>query len=132
MPILLYNSKIFFAGYEFSATLNQVSLEYGAEALDATKFGDAGRVNQGGLKTSRATANGFWGAGANSVDQVLFDSMGLDDAVLMVFPDAITAGATSTGSGYMFKVVEARYTLGGAVGVLAPFTLEVEGRGADA
>lgn len=132
MADVLTNAKIFFGGYEFSSKFNQVALEYGAESLDATKFGDSSRVQQGGLKTSRVTGGGFWEAGVGLVDEVMFDSIGLADAVVIVFPDAITEGATSTGAGFMFKVTEARYTLGGAVGVLTPFTFEAEGRGAGA
>lgn len=132
MAIVLTNAKIFLAGYELSGDLNQISLEYAAESLDATVFGNASRVRQGGLKTSRASARGFWQAGSNAVDPVLFDTIALADAVLVAFPETITEGATSTGSGYMFKVTEARYGFGGAVGDLLPFTLEAEGRGVGA
>lgn len=130
--VVLTNAKILLAGYDLSGDFNQIALEYQAESLDATVFGNTSRVRQGGLKTSRATGAGFWQAGNNAVDPVLFDNVGVDDTVLMVFPGGITEGSTSTGSGYMQKVTTGRYGFGGAVGELLPFTIEVEGRGAGA
>ena len=60
------------------------------------------------------------------------DLVGSTDDVFMLFPAGLTEGSTSTGSGYMFKTTLARYTVGGAVGDLLPFTLDAEGRGAGA
>ena len=58
------------------------------------------------------------------------DSHALADAVVMVFPEAIGEGATSTGSGYMMRAVELQYQHGGKVGDLHPFTVTAQGRGA--
>mgnify|MGYP001560340394 CR=1 FL=1 len=126
------NAKIFFAGYDISAQFNQIALAYDAESLDETTFGNSTRTRKGGLKTSRASGGGFWEAGANKIDPILFESLALEDAVVMVFAEGVTEGSTSTGSGHMFKSTLARYNLGGAVGDLLPFTLEAEGRGAGA
>ena len=123
------NAQIFYAGYEFTSQMNRVDLTLEVEALDNTVFGQTTRTRTGGLKNARATAAGFWTAGAGSVDDVGFNSVNLEDAVFMLFPEGITEGSTSTGAGAMFKVSESRYTFGGAVGELLPFTLDVMGRG---
>ena len=128
--LVFKNAKIFLGGYDLSGDFNRIELSYEAESLDATVFGNDSRVRRGGLKTSRAAGSGLWQAGANLVDRVLFDSVGFEDAVLMLFPDGVTEGSTSTGSGYMEKTLVARYGVGGAGGDLLPVTLEAETRGA--
>lgn len=128
--VVYKNANLFYAGYNLSGDLNSLALAYAAESLDATVFGNDTRVRKGGLKTASISGGGFWQAGSNAVDPVLFDSLALDDAVAMLFPEAITEGGTSTGSGYMLKVTQARYEFGGAVGDLLPFTVELAGRGA--
>lgn len=132
MSVVLTDAKVFFAGYDLSGQHNRIELTNEVEALDNTAFGQATRTRTKGLFNSRATGAGFWQAGTGNVDAVIFESLALDDAVVMLFPEAITEGATSTGSGYMFKVTESRNTLGGAVGELLPFTLDLQGRGVGA
>lgn len=128
-PIVFMNAKIFFHGYDLSADLNEVALEYQSESLDQTAFGDTTRTRKGGLKAARATGRGFWRAGANVVDPALFTEVGEDDRVLTLFPVAPIEGSTSTGSGYAFKVALMTYTLGGPAGALLPFDFVAEGRG---
>lgn len=129
MAIVLTNAKVFLAGYNISGDLNRVAVEYEAEALDATVFGNDSRVMKGGLKAARVNGAGFWQAGSNAIDPVLFDGIGFDDGALLIYPEGITEGATSTGSGYMFRVTQARYQPGGTVGDLLPFSFEAQGRG---
>ena len=118
-------------GKEGARENNRMGLEYTVEALDETVFGTAGtRSMKGGLRTSRLTGEGFFNAGSNSVHQVFMDSHAVADIGVMLFPEAIGEGATSTGSGYMFRAVELTYTHGGAIGELHPFTVSAEGRGA--
>ena len=112
--------------------MNRVELGFSAESLDNTVFGQTTRTRTSGLKDARATAAGFWTAGVGNVDDVGFNAMAGEDQVVMLFPDAVAEGATSTGVGFMFKVLHARYSLGGTVGELLPFTLELQGRGVGA
>ena len=132
MAILFTNAKIFIAGYDLSGDFNEVALEYEAESLDTTVFGSATRTMRGGLKASRVNGRGFVQHGANLVSEALFNEVGRDDRVVMLFPDGITEGATSTGSGYMFKAVETQYQHGGAVGEMLAFDFAAEGRGVGA
>ena len=125
-------ADIYLAGYRLSGDFNQIALEYGAESLEATVFGNDTRVMKGGLKTSRVSGAGFYQAGVGTISPVLHDLVGSTDDVLMAFPAAIVEGSTSTGAGFMFKTFTSRYTVGGQVGDLLPFTIEAEGRGAGA
>ena len=130
MSVVFTNANIFFAGYEVDSQFNEVALEYSAESLDETAFGADTRTMRGGLKVARMTGAGFFKAGVNEVDQIWYDSHALADAVILIFPEAIGVGATSTGSGYMMKANLLRYETGGAVGEILPFTISAEGRGA--
>lgn len=131
MSLLFTNASLFYAGYSLASQHNQMALEYSVEELDETVFGtDGTRKKKGGLRSSKLTGQGFFNAGANSVHQVFMDSHAVSDVGVMVFPEAISEGATSTGSGYMFRAVELQYTHGGAIGALHPFTVSATGRGA--
>ena len=130
MSVAFTNANIFFGGYEVTAQHNQVALEFSAESLDETAFGADTRKMRGGLKVARMTSAGFFKAGVGEVDQIWYDSHALADAVILLFPEAIAVGATSTGSGYMMKATLLQYQTGGTVGDILPCSIPAEGRGA--
>lgn len=130
MSIVFKDAKVFYAGYELSGDMNQVAVDYSAQALDVTAFGATSRTMRGGLKVVRASGRGFYSPGNNRVDPVLFDNVGFDDGLAMMFPETITEGATSTGSGYMFRVTQSQFRQGGQVGEVHPFEFALEGRDA--
>ena len=130
MALLFRDARIFFAGYEPTTQFNQVALEFEAEALDETAFGDSTRKMRGGLKTARMSGGGYFAAGSNQVDPVFFESIDLSDAVVMVAADDITEGATSSGFVYGFKSNLMSYApMSQSVGELQGFTIMAEGRG---
>ena len=133
MAILFTNAEIYLGGVEFTAQFNQVSLTFEAEPLDETVFGLATRKMKGGLKHSVAQGAGFFQAdGGSAVDPIMFDGVGVSDAVLSLFPEGITEGSTSTGAGYALKVVQTTFSWGETVGALLPFSFEAQGRGIQA
>ena len=129
MSVTFTNPALFYGGYSLAAQHNKVQLDYSAESLDETTFGIGYRTKKGGLRVSKLTGEGFFNAGSNAVHQVFMDSHALTNTVVMLFPEAIAEGATSTGSGYMCYATELQYTIGGKVGDLLPFTFSAEGRG---
>lgn len=130
MAITFTNASLFYGGYAIQGQHNQMGLEFSAEALDDTKFGADTRTMKGGLKVARLTGAGHFEAGVGKVNQIFMDDLAVSDVVVMLFPEAIGEGATSTGSGYMFRAVRLNYQTGGAVGELLPFSVSAEGRGA--
>lgn len=131
--VVFKDADVFYEGVDLSGQLNEVTLEYGVEILDATTFGQSTRIRKGGLTTPRASMRGFWDAdAAGQPDVELFEGVGVDDRVLTLFPDGITEGSTGAGSGFAFKVVAVSYAPGGAVGELLPFTFTADGRGIEA
>ena len=130
--VVFKSAEIFLGGVEVTGDFNEVAMSLEAESLDATVFGNATRVHKGGLKDASVTGGGFWQAGANAIDPTVFESFDVTEQVISLYPDGITEGSTSTGSGYAFKAMTAKYTLGGAVGALLPFSIEAHGRGVGA
>lgn len=120
MAALVYKDAVILAfGSDLTAELNELTIEYGAEQLDATTFGADTRVNKGGLLTASISVGGLGSFGANLAEAVLFDGMGDDNTVVAVFPAGVTEG---TLNGYAMEAVVTDFTIGGAVGVLAPFS----------
>ncbi len=134
MAIVFKDAKIFASGYEVQSQFNKVALDSAVEALGETTFGMSTRSMRGGLKTVRLTGGGFYQACTGNVDPVFHESVALQDIVVALFPEEITEGATSTGSGYMFKAEILKWTPieNGQVGALQMFNLEAAGRGVGA
>ena len=130
MTVTFTNATLLYGGYSLAGQHNKMGLEYSAESLEDTVFGADTRTMKGGLKVTRLTGEGFFNAGANTVHQIFMDSHALADVVVMLFPETIGEGATSTGAGFMLRAVELQYRHGGTVGALHPFTVSAQGRGA--
>ena len=125
------NAKIFAAGYDLSGDHNMIGVELSAEMLDETCFGDTTRIRKGGLTLANVTGAGFWDASAGHVDAILFGQVGVDDVVVLVFPNGITEGSL-TDMGFGFKGVVEKYDLKGDVAQLLAFDTSILGRGIEA
>lgn len=120
---VLTDAKIFLAGRDFSGQSNAVALEYSADMLDATTFGQDTRINTAGLKSAVGSCAGHWDATDDtSVDPVAFARLGTADQPLVIAEDG-DVGDTA----YMKRVALGEYTLGGQIGELLPFSLTFEG-----
>lgn len=148
MATILYRNAILLVnGQDFNGALHELAIEYGAEMLDETTFGDDTRVNRGGLYTGSMSGKGFFD-GAVGIDVVLFRNLGdgtsvvanpavagttvLEDVIIVVFPDGITEGSTTTGRGYALKGALDTFNLGGSVGALLDITFSAQSRGIEA
>lgn len=133
MATVVYKSAVvLIAGANIRASLNELSVEYSAEMLDETAFGDDTRVRKGGLKVATISAAGFAESGDNLIEPVIFDRVGDDDEVVSVYPDGITEGSQVAGSGFFMRGVVSEFQIGGPVGALLPLRFTVEGRGVEA
>lgn len=134
MATVVYkNAVVMIDGYDFSADFYELALEYSAEMLDETAFGDDTRVHRGGLLTATITGAAWadYANGIGSAANVLFDDNGTDDIVVALFPNGVTEG-TSTDKGYAMKGVLAEFSLGDQVGTLLKVSLNVQSRGLEA
>lgn len=121
---LLTDAKVYFDAYNFSAQHNRLAFEYGAEMLDATKFGDTTRTMKPGLFTARASLEGFYEAGVGKIDTRYFTDFAIAGKLLSLFPEGNAEGDR----GFGITGVLGRYSpiAGKAVGELLGFTLEAE------
>ena len=128
MPSLALNDvKLFAAGHDLSGQMNACALEYAADLLDETTFGQTTRINKGGIKSVVANHQGFWDAGGvTAVDPVVFARVGLEDVPIVIGPE----GGAFTARAYLFRAIHAEYAIGaGVVGELLPFSVAMEGTG---
>ena len=129
MATLVYtDAKLFISGYNLSADHNELALEYSAEMLDITVFGDDTRTNAGGLEAASVTGTGFWNGGSGNADDALFGLAGATKVPLVVFANGITEG-TTTDKGYAFETVVESYNVGNTVGDMMTFELTAQSAG---
>jgi hypothetical protein len=129
MATIVYtDAKLFVGGYNLSADHSEIGLDYAADMLDVTTFGDDTRVRGGGLDTATLSGTGFWNGGTGNADQALFGLTGATRVPLVVFADGITEGVT-TDKGFAFQTVVADYNIGNTVGDMLTFEITCESAG---
>lgn len=133
MATIVYrNARVFWNDADLSTALNDLTVDYAAEMLDETAFGDDTRIHKGGLLTGKISGKGFFDAavGPAGAENVLFNNLGVDDVVLTVFANGITEG-TVTDMGFAMKGVSENFVLGGGgpVGSLLSVEFAVNSRG---
>lgn len=120
--LVLKNQKIWFDGFDLSGRINNVSLEHGADAQEATTFGDNTRGYKPGLKTVSAGASGF--VDLDGLDAALFSNIAVGDKAFS-FADSTAEGGTIR----FFKAMAGSYKAGGAVGEMFKFDLGAAAQG---
>lgn len=129
MATLVYtDAKLLLGGYNLSADHNELSLDYAADMLDVTVFGDDTRSRQGGLDSASISGTGFWNGGHGNADDALFGFVAATKVPLVIFANGITEG-TTTDKGYAFEAVVESYNLGTSVGEMMTFDLSVQSAG---
>ena len=114
---VLTNAKILYEGLDLTTQLNQVAIEYSAEALDRTAFSHSTRQRVGGLKIAAISAAGFFDAA--EPDATLFADVGGDDKII-----TIAAGPTAADIAFFMRSMVSEYApIEGEVGDLAGFRL---------
>jgi hypothetical protein len=120
----LTNCKIYVAGFDLSGDLNAVALDYGADMLDGTTFGQTTRINVGGLKTTVAKCEGLYDVdGTDEPDDVIYSRIGTANVPVSICPTTGAVGEVA----YLFRSVHTEYSVGGAIGDLLPFSVGAEG-----
>lgn len=117
---VLQDCKLLVAGYDLSGKMNALALDYSADMVDDTTFGDTTRSRLGGLKNVTAQHNGYWDG--TGLDDILFNRIGLAGEVMTIAPAALTAGNRA----FTFKSTLGEYAPGGAVGDMFAFSVSGE------
>ena len=131
MATVVYrNAVCLLNGADLSGTINEgPTIAFGAETLDETCHGDDTRINKGGLYTLTIDVGGNVELGSNGPEEVVAGNVGVDGVVMVVFPNGVTEGDTGQTKGYACLGVIDKFTIGGAVGSLLPYSFSVQSRG---
>ena len=103
-------------GTDLSAYVQEVTLNYSAEQLDATVMGDDTRVNKGGLKNWSIDATFKQILTAGGPEQTLFSLVGTSAEIVVKPTNAATTASNPSYTGV--GSLESYSPGGGAVGVL--------------
>lgn len=120
---VLTDAKVWVGDYNLSGDLNGVGLEYRAELLDDTVFGDTTRSRTGGLKMVTLNVQGIWNGADNEQDEELFGNIGTANVPVSVASQGGDVGEIA----YLFRAIEARYAPGASIGELLRFEADAEG-----
>jgi hypothetical protein len=119
---VLTNSKLWLAQFDLSGDLSQMALKSGADAKDATTFGQTTRVRKGGLRSVMMQHEGFVNTGTNLADEVLFNRIGTGLLPATISP----TGGVEGDPAYSFLSELSRYEPGAEVGEMLAFSVEGE------
>jgi len=121
---VLKNCKLFYDKYDLSADHEKLSLKMEIEAADKTVFGESSRGRAVGLKNFDVVHSGFFEAGSDAVDDVLYDNLGTAGRILTILPTD-----SEGGKGYMSKLVSLKYEPAGNIGDMFGITGEAHSEG---
>ncbi len=109
---IISDCGIFYAGYDYTGTLNQTEVTLSRDELEQTTFGDAARNFLPGMLTATATASGFFDASLSGVANANL-SASAEEALI------IAPNSTEDGPAIVIASQLNSFTWGGEVGELA-------------
>jgi hypothetical protein len=122
----LQNVRLFVSGADLTTVNNKVELNAEVEDQESTAFvpsGPAWTEVLAGLRSTEANGEGQWEAGdPTKVDDVAFSTLGA-----LVPWTACPAGANVGDLGWLTAMRRTSYSLGDAVGEVAPWSIEGKG-----
>lgn len=124
---ILKDIKLLVSKFDLSSQINNIEMALNVEEKDVTTFDTTGdREFLGGLRDSKWTYQGFWDAAVTTgdPDATLFAGLGTALPATAIKPAA--AGAPAVGDVlYMISGASLAHKFGGAVGDVAPMTLDL-------
>lgn len=119
MAFILTNVRLFAGGADLTSASSKVEISAEVEDKDVTNYGSAGYTEViGGLASAEASAEGQWEAGDPAlVDDDSWAALGTVRA-WTVAPRGAAPGAVA----YFTRALRCDYTIGGAVGDVAPWS----------
>jgi len=123
--IVLHNCRPFLGAADLTSVSNSCELSVEVEEKDVTAFvptGAAWKEVLGGIKSASWSGEGFWEAGAGTVDELSFVDLGQVRA-LTVAPETAAVGAPA----YVTGALRSNYAQGASVGDVAPWSAEATG-----
>ena len=126
---VLTNCTVIVDGANLSGGCNEATVNYSAEMLDATAFGQTTRVRIGGLTTFNLAVKGFALIGSScEADAVIQPIVGSTGHLFAFFPSTLYG---CSANGVVGRCAVESYVVGGAAGVIVPFTALLTGVGVE-
>jgi hypothetical protein len=120
--IVIQNPVVTLAGGTVSANVAQVSIALEADDVETTSFGDNGfRTRIGGLRSGTVSMDFHNDFAAGAIDSQIYNLLG-GTAAVTVRPGG-TAAVGSANPEYRFTALVTEYSVEGAVGDLATFSV---------
>lgn len=126
---VLTNVRMFAGGADLTSRSNKVEITGSVEDKETTNYASAGwKERIGGLGDSALSAAGMWEAGdLTKVDDQAWNAMGTVAGYTIGNNSSATAAMAAGDLAYLVKAMQAKYTLGGQVGDVAPWNTEASG-----
>lgn len=127
-PAFLSDCKVYFGGYDLSASFNKVNLTAAKAQLANGRFGDTVEPFHPGIQQVEANVGGFYASGSGEVDDALF-ARGVTDTtewpLTIAPPSAPTAAAGAAGNvAYTIRSAQLSHKIAGSHGQLLQFDVE--------
>jgi len=120
---VMRDCKLFVGGYDLSGDMNAHAIDFKADTVDTTVYGDTSHRRISGLKTISSKHEGVWQAGVGLVDDVLFANLGLKDVPFTICPQTGAEGEPC----YSFDALQASYAPGMKMADALRFSIMAEG-----
>ena len=115
--LVLTNVKTYLGEYDISGFMNNVNLDYSADAVKDTRFGHDTEVNKGGVKMASFAIGGFADPATAGMEAIALNKIGTSNIPLTCSPDGADAGEVA----YFFKALKAGMKTFGPHGQIMPF-----------
>jgi len=121
-PVVLSDCRVWFAGYDLSGALNEVSIDASKAEKPDSRFSDVAECSFPGIQSVRATVKGFFASSTLALgepDPVLFSNFDVpvDWPLFITPPYAPTAAAGAVSNiGYLIVGKQYNYKLGAGHG----------------
>lgn len=125
MAISFTGGKLIVNHLDVGADLHTLQINHGSELVDRTTFGSNTRQRVGALKDDSIEVQGYVNLGSSQSDPVLFAETGASERLVTAWTKPITVGSTGQ-TGVGMNAVGEGYVFGGQVGVLLPFSFNVQ------
>lgn len=127
--IILTDAKAYLGEFDISGDLNQVDINYSADAPEDTAFGATYHTSKPGLRKAKIHHEGYvqFGSTTTKVDGRLYAKFATADVPISVAAEGGDAGEVAL----FMKSLETQYNFGASVGELLKFQVDCGASGAN-
>lgn len=117
------DAELLIGATSIALNCNNITIEVGQDALDATVMGNTGRKMVGGLQTVSVSATVFLEYGSSSVEALIYAQVGEGDTTIVVLPSSAAPGVGNPEYTISNCMISSFSPISTTVGDLSTFTL---------